>query len=179
MFGMLAHATTSEYSSGSKGEHGSQNGIELCCSQWYSYPWLYVLRSKNSDDAEKIAAFMEKAVANGNIGYANTSNPDKDKRNTLFYEVLENGFKPENVNKLCSCDCSSLTYCALYNVTRKAFVSNDSWTGMSPMTRHLEYYLLTTCGGFEKLTGDAYISSSDHLKRGDILIADGHTAVWV
>jgi hypothetical protein len=179
MFGMIAHALTSEYGTGAKGENGNQNGHELCCSQWYSFPWLFVIRPISASSAERIADFMEKAVANGNIGYANTNHFESGKRNGLFYELQNVDFKPEEIKNPCACDCSSLVYCAIYNVTRTKFISNDSWSGLCPMVRHMEYYLLTTCDGFEKVTDADINTNSALLMRGDILVADDHVAVWV
>lgn len=175
MFNMIAHAVGSEFEEGIRGRNGSQNGYELCCVQWYSYPWSYIIRPQNKEDAEAIAEFMEKSAANGNIGYSNTI-----ERNSYFNLLLENEFDPENITTLCACDCSSLVYCATYNVTRKVFVSNDDHTGQCPLVRHFEYYLTETCGGFDILTDEKYVTSSDHLERGDILVALGHhIAVWI
>ena len=62
---------------------GDQNGgKEVSTENWYlhSKGW-YVLRAKNAAAQEQIAVAMERACANNDIGY------DQSTRNTLYNDV--------------------------------------------------------------------------------------------
>lgn len=177
---LVAQASYNEKGTATGGLQADQNGVELNARQWFSYPWDHIYRTENEEVCEKIADFMEKAVANGFIGYSQGTN----ERETLYNELNNNGYKVDEVNVNCSCDCSSLVYCAVYGATSIEFTTDADGNPFNylPMVRHFEKYLLTDCAefGFEKLEGDEYISSRDNLKRGDILVALGHhIAVWI
>lgn len=144
---------------------GDQNrGKEVSTENYYvhSKGW-YVLRAKDPAVREKIAVAMERACANNNIGY------DQSTRNTLYNDVKPYGFDPAKTTKKVNTDCSALVrVCVNYaGVTVGNFITST------------EVSMLMATGAFEKLDSDKYCKSSDYLKRGDILDTrtKGHTVV--
>lgn len=145
------------------GKPGDNTGKEVVIGNWYNEGWNVVLRPKDSAVAEKIAAATEQACLNDAIGY------NQGNRTTLYKEAVQHDFKLNEIKNLCECDCSSLVSVCV-NAARVK-VSKDIYTG------NMVNALLAT-GTFEKLTEQKYLSSSDYLQRGDILVHEGsHTAV--
>lgn len=144
---------------------GDQNGgREVSIENYYvhSKGWV-VLRAKYAAARERIADAMERACANDNIGY------DQSTRNTLYNDVKPHGFDPAKTTKKVNTDCSALVrVCVNYaGITVGNFITST------------EVEMLMATGAFEKLTTDKYCKSSDYLKRGDILDTrtKGHTVV--
>ena len=144
---------------------GDQNGgREVSTEKYYvhSKGWV-VLRAKDPEAREKIAVAMERACANNDIGY------DQSTRLTLFNNVKPYGFDPALTTKKVNTDCSALVrVCVHYaGITVDNFITSN------------EVSKLMATGAFEKFTDDAHCKSSDHLLRGDILDTrvKGHTVV--
>ena len=144
---------------------GDQNGgREVSTENWYlhSKGWV-VLRAKDPEARERIAVAMERACANDDIGY------DQSTRLTLFNNVKPYGFDPSLTTKKVNTDCSALVrVCVHYaGITVDNFITSN------------EVSKLMATGAFEKFTDDAHCKSSDHLLRGDILDTrtKGHTVV--
>ena len=146
------------------GKAGNQTGKELSIQKWYRHSkgWR-VLRCTDSSKAEKIAAAMEAACRNHNIGY------DQYKRSTLYNLAKAVGFDPGKVIKPCETDCSALVrVCLAYaGIMTDNFLTTD------------EAQKILATGYFVELKDGRYTDHSDHLRRGDILVTrtKGHTAV--
>ena len=144
---------------------GDQNGgREVSTEKYYvhSKGW-YVLRAKDPEKREKIAVAMERACANNDIGY------DQSTRLTLFNNVKAAGFDPAKTTKKVNTDCSALVrVCVHY-----AGIEVDNFITSNEVSK------LMATGAFEKFTDDEHCKSSDHLLRGDILDTrtKGHTVV--
>ena len=144
---------------------GDQNGgREVSTEKYYvhSKGWV-VLRAKDPVAREKIAVAMERACANNDIGY------DQSTRLTLFNNVKDFGFDPAKTTKKVNTDCSALVrVCVHY-----AGIEVDNFITSNEVSK------LMATGGFDKFTDDAHCKSSDHLLRGDILDTrtKGHTVV--
>ena len=162
----IGHASGDENRKATGGKSGDQTGKEVCIRDWYLHNkgWV-VLRCNDADKREKIAEAMEKACANGKIGY------DQGQRETLFDNVKNNGFDPSKVTKSVEVDCSSLVRVCV------AYAYNEDIAGY--ITTASEASALVKTGHFTKLTSDDYCKSSDYLLRGDILCTrtKGHTVV--
>lgn len=158
----IGHASIDERGKASGGAAGDQTGREVCTRDWYNKPWISVIRPKDSKIAEKIAKAMEAACANNNIGY------DQSQRTTLFTQAKAKNWNIAAITTKCETDCSALV--AVCVNAAGIPVSKDMYTGN-------EKSALQATGKFEVLTGSKYIGSSDCLKRGDILLASGHTAI--
>ena len=158
----IGHASIDENNTAKGGNAGDQTLKEVCTRSWYNKPWTSVIRPKDSTVAEKIAKAMEQACANDKIGY------DQNQRTTLFTQAKAVNWDLSKITTACECDCSSLVAVCV-NAAGIA-VSKDIYTGN-------EKTALANTGAFTVLTDSKYISKSDNLKRGDILLGSGHTAI--
>lgn len=159
----IGHAVMDERGKARGGKPGDNTGREVVIGNWYDEGWNVVLRPKDSAVAEKIAVAMEQTCLNDAIGY------NQGNRTTLYREAVKHDFKLNEIKQLCECDCSSLVSVCVN--AAGVNVSKDIYTG------NMVKALLAT-GTFEKLTEQKYLSSSDYLQRGDILVHEGsHTAV--
>ena len=158
----IGHASKDENGKITGGAAGDQTGKEVCSRNWFSMPWTAVIRPKDAAAAEKIAKAMEQACANDNIGY------DQGQRTTLYARAKEAGWDLSRIAEKCECDCSALVAVCV-NAAGIA-VSKDIYTGNQKTA-------LGNTGAFEVLTASKYIGSSTYLKRGDILLGNGHTAI--
>ena len=158
----IGHASIDEHNTAKGGNAGDQTLKEVCTRSWYNKPWTSVIRPKDSTVAEKIAKAMEQACANDRIGY------DQNQRTTLFTQAKSVNWDLSKITTACECDCSSLVAVCV-NAAGIA-VSKDIYTGN-------EKTALANTGAFTVLTDSKYIGKSDNLKRGDILLGAGHTAI--
>ena len=158
----IGHASIDENGKIRNGAAGDQTEGEVCTRSWYNASWKSVIRPKDSKIAEKIAKTMEKACSNNKIGY------DQYQRTTLYTAAKAVGWDLSKITTPCECDCSSLV--AVCVNAAGVTVSKDIYTGN-------EREALVATGKFEVLTGSAYTGSSARLKRGDILLSSGHTAI--
>ena len=158
----IGHASIDERGKANSGAAGDQTGKEVYKRTWYSKPWHTVIRPKSADIAEKIAKAMEQACANDNIGY------DQYQRTTLYELAKAKKWDISKVTKKCETDCSALVSvcCNAAGIT----VSKDMYTGN-------ERSILFLTGKFTIFTDNKTVGSSDYLKRGDILLGNGHTAI--
>ena len=160
----IGHAYSDENKSSYGGKAGDQTGNEVTVRNWYnrSKGWSAVFRPKNSETAEKIAVAMEQACSNNKIGY------DQNQRTTLYDRAREKKWDLSKIDSKCECDCSSLV--AVCVNAAGIPVSRDMYTGNQKT-------VLEATGGFEVLTDSKYLSYDKYLKRGDILLGTGHTAI--
>lgn len=158
----IGHASIDENNTARGGNAGDQTLKEVCTRSWYNKPWTSVIRPKDSTVAEKIAKAMEQACANDKIGY------DQNQRTTLFTQAKALNWDLSKITTACECDCSSLV--AVCVNAAGITVSKDIYTGN-------EKTALANTGAFTVLTDAKHISKPDNLKRGDILLGSGHTAI--
>ena len=158
----IGHASLDENSKARGGAAGDQTQKEVCTRSWYNKNWLCVIRPNEKAVAEKIAKTMEQACANDKIGY------DQNQRTTLFTQAKAVNWDLSKITTACECDCSSLV--AVCVNAAGITVSKDIYTGN-------EKAALIETGGFTALTESKYLTGDAHLKRGDILLSSGHTAV--
>lgn len=158
----IGHASIDERGKAKGGAAGDQTGKEVYKRTWYSKPWHTVFRAKSATVAEKIAKAMEQACANNNIGY------DQYQRTTLYTLAKAKGWDISKVTTKCETDCSALVAvcCNAAGVT----VSKDIYTGNQTAA-------LKATGKFTIYTESKYVGGSSYLKRGDILLGNGHTAI--
>jgi hypothetical protein len=162
----IGHARLDENNHAKGGKAGDQTGKEIMLQDWYQKTegWTEVFRAWDSQVAEKIASTMEQACANKNIGY------DQGQRTTLYEKAKALNWNISKVTEKCECDCSSLVAVCV-NAAGVA-VSKDMYTGNQKT-------VLRDTGKFEVLTDTKYLLKSDHLRRGDILLGPGHTAIVI
>lgn len=138
---------------------------ELNVVNWYG-GWEAVYRPIDGAVAERIATFMYRAVANGNyIGYSWSGNTE------LFDALKKKGSTdPMDVDTLVNCDCATLTGAAVYY----AGIHDD---GLRAMLTWKEDEILMRTNVFLKLTDKEMLTNGKGIRRGDILLKEGHTAV--
>ena len=158
----IGHAVHDENNKARGGEPGDQTGGEVLIGTWYDKPWTHVFRAKDPEVAEKIAVACEKGCRNNNIGY------DQGDRLTLNREAKKVGYDLEKINTPCEADCSSFVAVCVNAAGVK--VAETMYTGH-------EANLLKNTKQFDTFTTDDYIRKSDKLRRGDILLGKGHTAM--
>ena len=158
----IGHASIDENGHARGGKAGDQTGREVCVRTWYDKPWIAVIRPNDKKVAEKIAKTMEQACANNNIGY------DQNERTTLYTQAKAKGWDLSKITTKCETDCSALV--AVCVNAAGIEVSKDIYTGNEKQT-------LVNTGKFKAHTDKKYLTSDKYLKRGDILLASGHTAV--
>ena len=159
---VMIGSARSSYGNTSPGDQN--NGREVSTENWYlhSKGWV-VLRAKDPRVRERIAVAMERACANNDIGY------DQSTRLTLFNNVKDFGFDPARTTKKVNTDCSALVrVCVHY-----AGIEVDNFITSNEVSK------LMATGEFDKFSDDEHCKSSDHLLRGDILDTrtKGHTVV--
>lgn len=161
----LGNARIDETGNISGGSAGDSTKREVCIQNMY-YPiggWT-VFRATDSERAEKIALAMEAACKNNNIGY------DQSNRNSLFNLLKEkNDYNPAKVDKKVECDCSSLVrVCCWY-----------AGITIGDFTTSTESRVLTKNSKITKKYTKITKSNKNKLRRGDILLKTGHTAVYL
>ena len=160
----IGHARIDENGRAKNGKAGDQTKKEVMISNWYDGNWHTVFRAKNSKQAEKIAKCCEMGCANSHIGY------DQNQRTTLYEAAKPYGFDVSKIKKNVETDCSAfVSVCCNYAGIK---VSANNWTGEQKA-------ILKKTGAFEILTDAKYTKSSAYLKRGDILLKNGHTAIVI
>ena len=164
---LIGHASVDENGRAAGGRSGDQTEKEVCIRYWYSRSWDVVLRPIDSVMAEKMAVACEAACANKYIGY------DQGQRNTLHTEALKVGYDLSKITTGCECDCSSLMcVCA---IAGGAPVEKLYYNGNMGTTSTMRGYFRST-GMFQILTDPKYLTTSDYLKRGDVVVNEGsHT----
>ena len=160
----IGHAVHNEYGEAFGGKPGDQTGKEVLIADWYqtSKKWHTVLRPKDSVKAAQIAAAAEVGCKNENIGY------NQGDRTSLYTAAKAVGFDLAKVKTKCNTDCSA--FVAVCSNAAGITVSKDIYTG------NMVSALMAT-GAYTKLTESKYLTSSDYLQTGDILVKDGHTAI--
>ena len=163
----IVHASSDENKQIKGGSAGDQTGKEVCTRSWYSKPWSYVLRPKDSQIAEK-AIRIAVSLANSNkVGY------DQNQRNTLYNELKNHNFNIDEI-KACETDCSAfVTACYI-----AAGISQLNYTSNAPTTSTMIKAFLDT-GYFEPLTDPKYLKTDMFLKSGDVLVKPGAHTVMV
>ena len=115
--------------------------------------------------AEDSAKACEAGCANNHIGYSQKVVQGKG-RTSLYDEALKVNFNLSNITVDCNTDCSAfMAVCANAGGIK---ISKNVWTGDMATA-------FVASGAYEKKTDAIYFSSTDYLRRGDILIKDGHT----
>lgn len=158
----IGHARIDENGKAYNGKAGDQNKKEVMESDWYNGSWIAVFRPKDATVAEKIAKTCEQACANNHIGY------DQYQRTTLFAEAKNKNWDLSKITKDVETDCSALVSVCIN--AAGITISKDMWTGN-------EESLIKKTEKFDILKESKYLTSSNYLKRGDILLKSGHTVI--
>lgn len=161
----IGHASIAE-TGGINGKKGDQTKREVCIRDYYNKNWTCVLRPKHPSLAESSAKACELLCANNNIGYG------QNDRNSLYNEWK----RTHDISKIgkCNTDCSAfMTLCAIIGGCVEL-----NYTINAPTTSTMRRAFSAT-EKYQVLTDKKYLTSSAYLKRGDILVSEGHHTVMV
>lgn len=161
----IGHASGDENRKAKGGVAGEQTREEVFTRLWYYNDWHTVLRPKSKTLAEKSAKAVEAACANSKIGY------DQGQRNTLYARAKAVKFDLSKITTACECDCSSLMH-----VSAIAGGANLEYGSNGLHTRNMVDGFMKS-GDYVKLTDSKYLTMDKYLKRGDILVKEGHTVM--
>lgn len=150
------------------GQAGDQSGTEWYLRSWYNRPWNCILRHPDPNVRNKIAELAEKAARNDNIGY------DQGARTTYWNELVKVEYDPARIKNNCAADCSAGM---MANIKAAGYLLGIEQ--LKSVTITSTYYMrnMLRNAGFQVLTDSKYLTSTNYLERGDILLNDNaHTA---
>lgn len=154
------------------GKAGDQTGTEYQIMNWYSRPWLCVLRFDDSKIAAMIADMATKAAQNNLIGYDQGTAGNSNDRYTFWQHLKASNYDPAQITVACESDCSAST---------AAIVKGAGYRLNNAKLKAVSIYLTTRnmraamkAAGAKVLTDSKYLTSGDYLKAGDILLNDNH-----
>lgn len=152
------------------GKAGDQTGKEYRVISWYSRPWKCVLRFPDSKVGEEIARISEAAAKNDNVGYCQTH------RRTYHDALKAANWNPAAIKKPVETDCSASTLANIIAAGHKCGIAALKQINPDGYTGNMRAALKKA--GFTVLTDNKYLTSSDYLLPGDILLNDNaHAAV--
>ena len=162
----IGHASLDERGKASGGKAGDQTGKEVCIRNWYNKGWKVLLRAKAPAVRKKIAQSCIAACKNDNTGY------DQGGRNTMLQEAQKVDWDFAEIDTPNEADCSSLATACV----QAAGV--DVWDGGNAHTTQTLERALVATGAFEALRDEKYLTGTDYLLEGDILLKPGsHVAM--
>ena len=154
------------------GKAGDQTGTEYQIMNWYSRPWLCVLRFNDTKIAAMIADMATKAAQNNLIGYDQGTAGNSNDRYTFWQHLKASNYDPAQITVACESDCSAST---------AAIVKGAGYRLNNAKLKAVSIYLTTRnmraamkAAGAKVLTDSKYLTSGDYLKAGDILLNDNH-----
>lgn len=152
------------------GKAGDQTGKEYRVILWYSRPWKCVLRFPDPKVGEEIARISEAAAKNDNVGYCQTH------RRTYHDALKAANWNPAAIKKPVETDCSASTLANIIAAGHKCGIAALKQINPDGYTGNMRAALKKA--GFTVLTDSKYLTSSDYLLPGDILLNDNtHAAV--
>ena len=170
----IGHASISELGSANGGTAGDQTKKEVYIDENYDVTkksYNVLLRPKTSALAEASAAACEAGCKNDKIGYS------QNNRNSLYSEAVKVGYDLSKITASCDTDCSAfMTVCA--KAGGASFAYGYGGSSNAPTTRNMRNWF-TKSGDYTELVSSVYLTSSDYLKRGDILVAEGSHTIMV
>lgn len=154
------------------GKAGDQTGTEYQIMNWYSRPWLCVLRFNDAKIATMIADMATKAAQNNLIGYDQGTSGNSNDRYSFWRHLKASNYDPAQITVACESDCSAST---------AAIVKGAGYRLNNARLKAVSIYLTTRnmraamkIAGAKVLTDRKYLTSGDYLKAGDILLNDNH-----
>ena len=163
MISNCGHDENNKYTGGAAGD---QTGGEWALIAWYNRPWKCVLRHPDAAIRQKIAQLATAAAKNDLIGY------DQGQRYTFWEHLKASSYDPAKITIKCEADCSSGVAAIVKAV---GYLTGDT------KLQALSIYCYTgnlraalKAAGFTVLTESKYLTGSDYLLAGDILLNDDH-----
>jgi hypothetical protein len=174
----IANASKNENGKYEGGTPGDQTHEEVYVRDFYNRPWNVMLRYTNSNkDLEKkvrlaISEYAILAANNDNIGY------DKTTRAEFYNQVSKVNYDISSLTTPCAADCSSFVATIVVIVGHKLGVNELTSLSSLPDTASMRGSY--TRVGFTAYKDSQYLTSTQNLEPGDILVNEGnHTAIYV
>lgn len=151
------------------GTAGDQTGEEWKLKAWYNRPWSVVLRYNGDERFGYLMACLSCAAAiNNKVGY------DQGQRPTYWTQLSGVKYDPSAITVPCEEDCTA-------GVTANAkacgyILGIESLQKLSISIYSGNMKSLFVKAGFTALTESKYLTSTKHLKPGDVLLYEGHHA---
>lgn len=166
--GKISNCGKDEHGGISGGQAGDQSGKEWWIINWYNQSWQCILRHPNRQVREYLAELGIQAAQNDKVGY------DQSENRTYWAQLQKVGYWPKKITVPCEADCSAgviantMAVGHLLNINALKNV-NATYTGNMRAG--------FSAAGFQVLTDRKYLTSSDYLLPGDIILNDSqHTA---
>lgn len=154
------------------GKAGDQTGTEYQIMDWYSRPWLCVLRFTDAKVAAMIADMAAKAAQNDLIGYDQGTAGNSNDRYTFWQHLKASNYDPAQITVACESDCSASTAAIVKGAGYR--LNNEKLKAVSIyLTTYNMRQALKTAGAVV-LTDKKYLTSGKYIKAGDILLNDDH-----
>ena len=149
------------------GKAGDQSGHEWELKKWYSRPWTVVLRYPDAAVALLIARLGCAAALNDRIGY------DQDQRGTYWTQLQKAGYDPSKITAACEEDCTAGVSA---NVKAAGALMGIQALENLPLCSSRNMKQKFTAAGFQALTASKYLTGTENLFPGDILLYESHHA---
>lgn len=154
------------------GKAGDQTGTEYQIMNWYSRPWLCILRFEDAKIAAMIADMATKAARNDLIGYDQGTAGNSNDRYTFWQHLKASNYDPAQITIACESDCSASTAAIVKGAGYRLNNAKLKAVSIYLTTRNMRQALKNA--GARVLTDKKYLNSGDYLKAGDILLNDSH-----
>lgn len=154
------------------GKAGDQTGTEYQIMNWYSRPWLCVLRFNDAKIAAMIADMATKAAQNNLIGYDQGTVGNSNDRYSFWQHLKASNYDPAQITIACESDCSASTAAIVKGAGYRLNNAKLKAVSIYLTTRNMRQALKNA--GAKVLTDKKYLTSGDYLKAGDILLNDSH-----
>lgn len=147
------------------GQAGDQTKNEWKIRDWYNRPWNCILRYPDQQVRQLIAQLSIEAANNDMVGY------DQNQRDSYWKELQKVDYRPAKIKTPCQTDCSA----GVIANTKAAGALKD----ISKLKNIDASYTGNMKAGFKKagftvLTDKKYLTNSDYLLPGDILLYENH-----
>ena len=163
---MIANCSHDERGKLSGGAAGDQTGGEWKVRGWYNRPWTAVIRFEDPDIDERIATEGEDACKNIRIGY------DQSQRQTFWRELKNAGYHAKNIKTKCETDCSAGTLGIAKAVGYQT--GNEKLKAIDQTGYSGNAVSILRKAGAKVYRAKKYLTSDKYIKRGDILVNEGH-----
>ena len=163
---MLSNCGHDERGKYSGGKAGDQTGTEYAVIGWYNRPWNVMLRYPDEAVGIDLAAVAVAAAQNNLVGY------DQGQRGTYVAHLKASAWNPSRITIACEADCSSSTAANVKAVGHRKGIAALQNVNAGCTTRNLRAAL--KAAGFKEYTDSKYLTSDKYLKKGDILLYEGH-----
>ena len=164
-YNQISNSGSDQRGSYSGGYAGDQTGNEWNIRSWYNRPWNCVLRYPDRKVGNLITELSIEAANNDLIGY------DQYQRDTYWQQLKNNGYRPSNISISCESDCSAGV---IANTKAAGYLLNISALKNITATYTGDMRQAYKNAGFQVLTDSKYLTSSEYLMPGDILLNDTH-----